>query len=68
MSVDMTQLRVQVKVTPQPEPELLSVQHNRRLSVRYLHSRAVASEVDLPPVALARITGCIQVEKGSKNK
>ncbi len=68
MTVDMTQLRVQVRVSPQPEPELLSVQHNRRLSIRYLHSRAVSSEVDLPSVALARITANIQVEKGSRNK
>ena len=68
MLVDTAQLRVQVKVNPLPEPELLSVLNNRKLFVRYLPSHVVTSEVGLPPIALARITGNIQVERGSRDK
>ena len=66
--MDMNQLRVQVKVIPQPEPELDSVVDNRRLSIHYLHSHVVAGKVKLPGVTLGRITGNILVEKGSRDK
>ena len=65
----MEQVRVHVKVTLRPEPNLDVVMDNQHsLSIRYLPSHVVAGKVGLPSLTLARITGNIQVERGSKEK
>jgi len=68
VSVDMSQLRVHVKVKETPEPDLNAVMSNRQLYLHYTPSYLVAQQLGMPPLALARITGNVQVEKGSKAK
>ena len=68
VSVDMEQVRVHVKVTLRQEPDLDVVMDNQRLSIRYLPSHVVAEKVGLPTLVLARITGNIQMERGSREK
>jgi 5'-3' exoribonuclease 1 len=66
LSVDQAQVRVQVKVRLLPEPDIAGVVSNsHRLSVRYLPSFVVARELGLNSLLLSRISGNIQVEKGS---
>jgi len=68
VSVDMSQLRVHVKVKETPEPDLNAVMSNRQLYLHYTPSYLVAQQLGMPPLALSRITGNVQVEKGSKAK
>ena len=68
ISVDTSSLRVLVKVKLHPEPEMDPIISNRKLSIRYLPSYVVAEKVGLPGLLLSRITGNIQVEKGSRDK
>ncbi|CAI8010817.1 5'-3' exoribonuclease 1 [Geodia barretti] len=66
LSVDQAQVRVQVKVRLLPEPDIAGVVSNsHRLSVRYLPSYLVAQKLGLNSLLLSRISGNIQVEKGS---
>ena len=64
----MTQFRVQVQVRNRVEPSLAHITFNRRLSVRYLPSYLVGERLGLPGLVLSRITGTIQVERGSQDK
>ena len=64
----MSQLRVHVKVKNLPEPEIDSIIDNQKLSIHYLPSYVVLERVGLPALLLSRITGNIQVEKGSRDK
>ena len=66
--MDMTQLRVHVKVKVRPEPNIDAVMGNRQLNLRYVPSYMVAGQLKMPPLALSRITGNVQVERGSRNK
>ena len=66
--MDMSQLRVQVKVQVKPEPDLDSVIYNDKLALNYKPSFIVSKEVHLPPLLLSRITGCVLVERGSREK
>ena len=68
VSIDMAQLRVMVKIKVHLEPELDSIINDRKLSVRYLPSFIVSDRVGLSPLLLSRITGNIQVERGSRDK
>ena len=68
VSVDMSQLRVHVKVKVKLEPDLDAVMSNRRLYLHYTPSYVVAQQLGIPPLALSRITGNVQVERGSKAK
>lgn len=68
VSVDMSQLRIHVKVKETPEPDLDAVMSNRQLYLHYTPSYLVAQQLGMPPLALSRITGNVQVEKGSKAK
>ena len=67
-SVDVKNLRVVVKVKVHPEPELEYIINDQKLSVRYLPSYVVQERVGIPSVLLARITGNIQMERGSRDK
>ena len=66
--MDMTQLRVHVKVKVRPEPNIDGVMRNRQLNLRYVPSYMVAGQLKMPSLALSRITGNVQVERGSKDK
>lgn len=66
--MDMTQLRVHVKVKVRPEPNIDAVMGNRQLNLRYVPSYMVAGQLKMPPLALSRITGNVQVERGSRDK
>ena len=69
LSVDQAQVRVQVKVRLLPEPDIAGIVSNsHRLSVRYLPSYLVAQKLGLNSLLLSRISGNIQVEKGSPEK
>ena len=69
LSVDSAQFRVQVRVKLLPEPDMASVVTNRHyLSVHYTPSYAVAQQLGLKSLVLSRISGNIQVEKGSPAK
>ena len=63
-----SQLRIHVKVKETPEPDLDAVMSNRQLYLHYTPSYLVAQQLGMPPLALSRITGNVQVEKGSKAK
>lgn len=68
ISVETSSLRVLVKVKLHPEPEMESIISDRKLSIRYLPSYVVAERVGFPALLLSRITGNIQVERGSRDK
>ena len=68
ISVDTSALRVLVKVKLHPEPEMDTIISDRKLSIRYLPSYVVVEKAGLPALLLSRITGNIQVEKGSRDK
>jgi len=46
----------------------MPVMNNRQLYLHYTPSYLVAQQLGMPPLALSRITGNVQVEKGSKVK
>lgn len=66
--MDMTQLRVHVKVKVRPEPDIDAVMGNRQLCLQYIPSYVVAGQLKMPSLALSRITGNVQVERGSSQK
>ena len=68
VSVDMTQLRVHVKVKVRPGPDIDAVMANRQLCLQYIPSYVVAGQLKMPSLALSRITGNVQVERGSRDK
>lgn len=68
LSVD-PQVRVHVRVKLLPEPDMTSVINNRHhLSVRYTPAYIVAQQLRLKSLVLSRISGNIQVEKGTPDK
>lgn len=64
----MSHLRVVVKIKVHSEPDMDSIINDQKLSLHYLPSYVVSEKVGLPALLLSRITGNIQVEKGSKDK
>lgn len=65
----MSQLRVQVQVKSSGvEPDLSRISNNHRLSIHYLPSYVVGERLGIHSLVLSRITGNIQVERGSKEK
>ena len=69
LSVDPEQGRVQVKVRLVPEPDMARVVgSSHRYTVRYLPSYMVAQQLGLKSLVLSRISGSIQVEKGTPKK
>ena len=67
--MDSAQFRVQVRVKVLPEPDMASVITNsHHLFVHYTPSYVVAQQLGLRSLVLSRISGNIQVEKGSPEK
>ena len=69
MSVDSDQVRIQIRVKVLSEPDMVAVIGNcDHLSVYYVPSYVAAQQLGLKSLVLSRISGSIQVEKGSRNK
>ena len=66
--MEVKQFRVRVLVESRTDIDLTRISHNRHLSVRYLPSYMVGDRLGLPPLLLSRITGTIQVERGTPDK